>query len=357
MASTVASLFGPSAEEIVFARRREDEQAAQQRYLTRLQQAGEGLGPFAWAARAGVDVGETLRTGLFGGKVEDPLINKYNRINAILAEEQIDLNDPASLKKIAQRLEQEGFMNEAVNLYDRATTLEYKEREMSVAEGKSEKFKLTSSFKDKNGRPVLVTESGRFKEAGPNGRELAPWEVMSDTEWNDTASRNLAIDRINKAQIEAQSGSNGEPTTVIDERVQTESGFSPIGVMGADKGAIVTWPQNRIAMELERRKVEERQQQEREKQKSRPGGGSAGIVEDPEGTMFRDPLWGAPAYDTTYVPPLNPNAEQRRTLTPIDPYYTMEQGLTTPGMLFDPRRRSQEDVTIPAWDIRLQNRM
>ena len=62
--ATVASLFGPSAEEIVFARKKEEEDAARQKYLARLQGAGQGLGPFAWAARAGVDVGETLRTAI-----------------------------------------------------------------------------------------------------------------------------------------------------------------------------------------------------------------------------------------------------------------------------------------------------
>jgi len=162
MASTVASLFGPSAEEIVYARKREDEQLAQQRYLTRLQQAGEGLGPFAWAARAGVDVGETLRTGgLFGDKVEDPLIKKYNRINAILAEEEIDLNDPDGLKRIAKRLEQEGFMNEAVNLYDRASGIATQQRQLDIQEMQYGP-KLNKDYLNIEGKPVRTDTSGNF---------------------------------------------------------------------------------------------------------------------------------------------------------------------------------------------------
>lgn len=183
--ATVASLFGPSAEEIVFARKKEEEDAARQKYLARLQGAGQGLGPFAWAARAGVDVGETLRTagGMFGEQIEDPLIKKYNRINQILVEEGGDLNDPEALKRVADKLQAEGYTNEAVRLYDRSSVLGTQARELALQE--SQYGPITSdSYVDIEGNMVKQDKAGNFYDM--QGNRLNEAEVIGRDVWFDS---------------------------------------------------------------------------------------------------------------------------------------------------------------------------
>lgn len=175
--ATVASLFGPSAEEIVFARKKEEEDAARQKYAARMQGAGQGLGPFAWAARAGVDVGETLRTagGMFGEQIEDPLIKKYNRINQILVEEGGDLNDPVALKRVADKLQAEGYTNEAVRLYDRSSVLGTQARELALQE--SQYGPTTSNtYVDIEGNFIKQDKAGNFYDM--QGNPLNEAEVM-----------------------------------------------------------------------------------------------------------------------------------------------------------------------------------
>lgn len=189
MASTVATLFGPSAEEIVYARKKDEEDAARQRYLARLQGAGQGLGPFAWAARAGVDIGESLRTAgsMFGEKIDDPLIKKSNRINRILIEENVDLNDPEALKRVARRLEQEGYTNEAVRIYDRASALSTQERELSL---KELQYGPTTSnnYVDIEGEFVKEDKAGNFYDM--QGNPLNPAEVIGRDVFFDNSPYN-----------------------------------------------------------------------------------------------------------------------------------------------------------------------
>jgi hypothetical protein len=197
--ATVASLFGPSAEEIVFARKKEEEDAARQKYLARMQGAGQGLGPFAWAARAGVDVGETLRTagGMFGEQIEDPLIKKYNRINQILVEEGGDLNDPVALKRVADKLQAEGYTNEAVRLYDRSSVLSTQARELALQE--SQYGPATSNnYVDIEGNFVKEDKAGNFYDM--QGNPLNPVEVIGrdvffDTDLAFNPQRKTAIQR------------------------------------------------------------------------------------------------------------------------------------------------------------------
>jgi len=182
--ATVASLFGPSAEEIVFARKKEEEDAARQKYAARMQGAGQGLGPFAWAARAGVDVGETLRTagGMFGEQIEDPLIKKYNRINQILVEEGGDLNDPVALKRVADKLQAEGYTNEAVRLYDRSSVLGTQARELALQE--SQYGPITSNtYVDIEGNMVKQDKAGNFYDM--QGNRLNEAEVIGRDVYND----------------------------------------------------------------------------------------------------------------------------------------------------------------------------
>jgi hypothetical protein len=221
--ATVASLFGPSAEEIVFARKKEEEDAARQKYAARLQGAGQGLGPFAWAARAGVDVGETLRTagGMFGEQIEDPLIKKYNRINQILVEEGGDLNDPVALKRVADKLQAEGYTNEAVRLYDRSSVLGTQARELALQE--SQYGPTTSNnYVDIEGKFVKEDKAGNFYDM--QGNPLNPAEVIGRDVFFDSnpfnPQRTAAIQR-------GEDYRAGLDVSPRDNYVETREGDSP----------------------------------------------------------------------------------------------------------------------------------
>lgn len=325
--ATVASLFGPSAEEIVFARKKEEEEAARQKYLARLQGAGQGLGPFAWAARAGVDVGETLRTagGMFGEQIEDPLIKKYNRINQILVEEGGDLNDPEALKRIADKLQAEGYTNEAVRLYDRSSALSTAARQLDIEEGKM--TQLTTAYVDVNGNPVMVNKNtGQFYTT--DGTPIPSDEVIPKDSWNDVTLRKDAEERI-KAKRKAE-----DPNSWQTVGLYTKDGTNLI--QGGPTGFQAA--------------LEERLQQEQEEKKATD---SVGVIAESGGNEFGGALYGG-VPDPSYQPPNNLGREER-SLAPPPPSYTFEQGMV-PGMLFDPRRTSEEDIVVPPWDIRYQTR-
>lgn len=325
--ATVASLFGPSAEEIVFARKKEEEDAARQKYLARMQGAGQGLGPFAWAARAGVDVGETLRTagGMFGEQIEDPLIKKYNRINQILVEEGGDLNDPEALKRIADKLQAEGYTNEAVRLYDRSSALSTAARQLDIEEGKM--TQLTTAYVDVNGNPVMVNKNtGQFYTT--DGTPIPSDEVIPKDSWNDVTLRKDAEERI-KAKRKAE-----DPNSWQTVGLYTKDGTNLI--QGGPTGFQAA--------------LEERLQQEQEEKKATD---SVGVIAESGGNEFGGALYGG-VPDPSYQPPNNLGREER-SLAPPPPSYTFEQGMV-PGMLFDPRRTSEEDIVVPPWDIRYQTR-
>ena len=325
--ATVASLFGPSAEEIVFARKKEEEDAARQKYLARMQGAGQGLGPFAWAARAGVDVGETLRTagGMFGEQIEDPLIKKYNRINQILVEEGGDLNDPEALKRVADKLQAEGYTNEAVRLYDRSSALSTAARELDIEEGKM--TQLTTAYVDVNGNPVMVNKNtGQFYTT--DGTPIPSDEVIPKDSWNDVTLRKDAEKRI-EAKRKAE-----DPNSWQTVGLYTKDGTNLI--QGGPTGFQAA--------------LEERLQQEQEEKKATD---SVGVIAESGGNEFGGALYGG-VPDPSYQPPNNLGREER-SLAPPPPSYTFEQGMV-PGMLFDPRRTSEEDIVVPPWDIRYQTR-
>ena len=362
--ATVASLFGPSAEEIVFARKKEEEDVARQKYAARLQGAGEGLGPFAWAAKAGVDVGETLRTagGMFGEKIEDPLIKKYNRINQILVEEGGDLNDPKALKRVAEKLQAEGYTNEAVRLYDRSSALSTASRQLDIEEGKM--TQLTTAYVDVNGNPVMVNKN-TAQFFTPDGTPIPADEVIPKTTWDDITLRDQTVNSIKAKQrandpnswqpvgLYTQDGNNliqGGPTgfqAALEERLQQEQKAKDERDKNRQGVADIYDDTVTDVEEIRRREAEERARAGQE-------GDSIGAISEIAGNEFGGALYGG-ITDPSYQPPNNIGRSER-SLTTLPPRYTFDQGIT-PGMLFDPRRMNEEDVVIPPWDIRYQNRL
>ena len=349
MASTVATLFGPSAEEIVYARKKDEEDAARQRYLARLQGAGQGLGPFAWAARAGVDIGESLRTvgSMFGDKIEDPLIKKSNRINKILIEENVDLNDPASLKRVAKRLEQEGYTNEAVRIYDRAQAIEVQNRTLAINEGKA--TQISRYYVDVDGQPVMENKNtGEFFTT--EGVPIPPDEVIRAAEYDDYTTRALAVKRVRDIQ-EAKTAPERERRSAADPNQ-----WNPVGVYkdGERMPGVIG---GRTGLEAELNKRLEAEAAARAAAKANVQGipdPYDDVQSDVQEIRRQEMLRMGGVTDPSYVPPNNLGRTEQTLLSP-EQRYTFEQGMT-PGMLFDPRRPSEADIVIPPWDIRYQNR-
>jgi hypothetical protein len=121
MAQSISSLFGPSPEELEYAKRQEEEKLARQEYRDRLSTAGQGLGMYAGVARSGVRQGEQLRKLRLFGESPSPAMEKAATIREIIGSvSQEDLNNPETLIKISKELSNRGYPNEAFQLADRA---------------------------------------------------------------------------------------------------------------------------------------------------------------------------------------------------------------------------------------------
>ena len=129
------SLFGPSAEEIMY-QQQQDERDRQAVEFYR------GLGAVdVPGVRTGMVFGRGIGQGLtqavqgaFGtGPMQDPALAKATSIRNILGQTDLtNLNDPNMLDSLAQQMQQEGHFNEAVNLANRANTLRTQAAELEL---------------------------------------------------------------------------------------------------------------------------------------------------------------------------------------------------------------------------------
>jgi len=176
--ASIADIFGPSPEELAYAKRQEEEQQARKEYLTRLASAGEGLGMFAGVARAGVRQGEQLRRLKLFGEAPSPAMEKATEIRQILQSMSgEDLNDPDTLLKISKELGNRGYPNEALQLADRARQinrdkqtdeLNKLQKEAAIAE------KLAKTSKAARGKALSDKLLGETEDAA---------KALNETEW------------------------------------------------------------------------------------------------------------------------------------------------------------------------------
>jgi len=176
--ASIADIFGPSPEELAYAKRQEEEQQARKEYLTRLASAGEGLGMFAGVARAGVRQGEQLRRLKLFGESPSPAMEKAADIRQILQSMSgEDLNDPDTLLKISKELGNRGYPNEALQLADRARQinrdmqtdeLNKLQKEAAIAE------KLAKTSKAAKGKALSDKLLGETEDAA---------KALNETEW------------------------------------------------------------------------------------------------------------------------------------------------------------------------------
>lgn len=138
MASSIASLFGPTAEEIVYARQQEDKALRQQQLQQGLAMQSSPL------AQQYYQAGYNIISGLGGlmgsAPMQDPRLGQAVKIRQLLGKTDIkDLNNPDKLDELSGTFAQQGLPEIALYLSDRATGLrssayerDFKERELSA---------------------------------------------------------------------------------------------------------------------------------------------------------------------------------------------------------------------------------
>lgn len=142
MASTIASLFGPSAEQIVYDRQKEERDRKSLQYqqtLTGLRdtpgaatgyalgyQSGQGLRSAFRGFQSGEGTQGKILGGLFGQseQLEDPRLAKSIQSRQIMSDVGIeDLNDAGQLSILAQRFSKAGMPEAALYFSDRVKEL------------------------------------------------------------------------------------------------------------------------------------------------------------------------------------------------------------------------------------------
>ena len=161
MANSIASLFGPSAEEIVYDRN----QAERIRQQAQLQQSLAGQENRA--SRDFYESGYNMATGagrglagLFGysEQVEDPRIATSLKLREALGSTDMsDLNDVGNLTALSEKLGNMGLLEEAMYFSNRAASLSsaaydrgYKERELAAKTGSRKPRPKMKALNDDN---------------------------------------------------------------------------------------------------------------------------------------------------------------------------------------------------------------
>ena len=164
MASSIASLFGPTAEEIVYARQQEDQARRQQQLQQGLAMQASPLAQQYY--QAGYNIVSGLG-GLFGQPMMDPRLTQAVKIRQVLGDTDVDdLNDPAALSKLSQKFQDEGLVREAVYFADRAKDLTAQQIQLQ----KLTQPKLAKELITKDGRLVATDTFGGLYDYETNER-------------------------------------------------------------------------------------------------------------------------------------------------------------------------------------------
>ena len=149
MASSIASLFGPSAEEIAYNRQEEDKLKKQQQLfnMASLQPVPEAKIGYL----TGYQIGGAL-TGLFGDgpELKDPRIAQSIKIRQILGDADVsDLTDPKKVSALSTKFGEAGLAKEALYFADRA-------RNLTTQQIALDKLNILTPVRyvTKNGRPI-----------------------------------------------------------------------------------------------------------------------------------------------------------------------------------------------------------
>jgi len=245
--SSIASLFGPSAEEIVYAR----DQQERLRQQAQLQQSLAGQE--TQAARDFYQSGYNIAmgagrglAGLFGysEQMTDPRIAKSLKLRQVLGNTGVeDLNDPRQLATLAQRFSEASMPEAALYFSDRKNALETQQRDYALELAKAT-AKGTMSANDlnqfmdqigtdfgKNSREKLkAAEKGYayYKQAkglGPNSKKSKVAEANLDR-MLITLSKDS---NISLSEIQALAGGGSIGTRIADMYSKFFTGVSSAG--------------------------------------------------------------------------------------------------------------------------------
>ena len=148
MASSIASLFGPSAEEIVYAQQQQDiarRQAAEQQGMA--MQSSPLAQQFY---QSGLNITKGLG-GIFGAApMQDPRLAQSIKIRQILADTDVnDLTDPKKVSTLSTKFGEAGLAKEALYFADRA-------KDLTAQQISLDKLNILTPVRyvTKDGRPV-----------------------------------------------------------------------------------------------------------------------------------------------------------------------------------------------------------
>jgi hypothetical protein len=218
MANSIASLFGPSAEEIVYDRN----QAERIRQETQLQQALAGQETQAGRNfyQSGYNITKGLGEGLAGmfgysSQMEDPRIAQSVQARKIMADIGIeDLNDPGKLKILEDGFSDVGQLDNALYFADRRHTIEKEKaiRAQKQAEANKIDWKNVKEYVDKEGNVF---------RGGMNGSTL----YMFDEAGNATQAPAGSISYNQERAVRARK--IGKSQTIVIKNVLENSGYGP----------------------------------------------------------------------------------------------------------------------------------
>jgi len=167
MASTIASLFGPSAEEIVYERQKEERDRQAQQYQTTLSGLRDTPGAstgYALGYQSGQGLGQAVG-GLFGKspELEDPRIAKALQMRqAFEGMTADDLRDPDKLQEVADKLQAGGNTEAAFQVGNMVTAARTASRQTMSRTGVLFEYqgKLIRGGYNEYGQAVGVDEQG-----------------------------------------------------------------------------------------------------------------------------------------------------------------------------------------------------
>jgi hypothetical protein len=182
MASSIASLFGPTAEEIAYEKQQADE-LKRQRQLQ--QMAAAQPVPEAQAGYlSGYQMGGLLG-GLFGPseKLEDPRLAQSIKIRRVLGNTGAsDMNDPEKLKTLGQSFSDEGLPEISLYFFDRARTLEAEEADRTYKQALLGVREAQANFvNSETGNMVEADKYGNYYDLG-TGEKVEKKNLRKQTE-------------------------------------------------------------------------------------------------------------------------------------------------------------------------------
>ena len=190
MASSIASLFGPSAEEIVYAQQQQDmarRQAAEQQGMA--MQSSPLAQQFY---QSGLNITKGLGA-LFGdAPMQDPRLAQSIQSRQIMADIGVeDLNDVGQLTTLVQRFSEAGMPEAALYFSDRKNALETQQRDYALelakatAKGATDPAALNTFLKQ------VDAQLGKHNEAISDVDQARNLLNLADLEDNETAKNIL----------------------------------------------------------------------------------------------------------------------------------------------------------------------